>query len=378
MSNSTLQKDVTASDLETLPDALPSPPSSRPRAFITGITGQDGSYLATLLLSKGYAVHGLIRRSSTAPEGSNLENLREIRHHPDLTLHKGDICDPHCIISILVEIQPIREIYHLAAQSHVTSSFEIPEVTVQVNVLGTLNVLQAVRVMGMRGKVRVYNATTSEIFGGVNEAQDPLNEMSLFSPRSPYAISKLSAYWLARNFRDAYGLFVVNGILFNHESARRSIRFVTKRIASGAARYKLGIADAKHPLTLAGIDMARDFGHAEDYVRGMWLMLQQDEPRDLVLATGVKTTVRDFVEMAFARVGVVIRWQGTGPDLKGLDVSNGETVVEIDRKLFRPSETECLIGDSRVAREILGWEPLRSIEGLIAEMVDSELARLSK
>jgi len=290
-----------------------------------------------------------------------------------LILHKGDILDPHCSVKILSEVRP-KEIYHLAAQSHVTSSFEIPEYTFQVNVFGTLNLLQALRLSGIENTTRLYNAATSELFGGVVTPEEPLNESSPFMPKSPYAISKLAAYWLVRNYRASYGIFAVNGILFNHESPRRGIGFVTKRIARAVAKYKLGIAEK--PLTLAGLDMARDWGHAADYVHGMWLMLQQDEPRDFVLATGTKTTVREFVEAAFQRINITVRWQGIGADLKGINVSNGETVVSIDQNLIRASEVECLVGDSRSAMSFLNWKPLHSLEELVGEMVDSEVTQL--
>ncbi|KAK4156182.1 putative GDP-mannose 4,6 dehydratase [Chaetomidium leptoderma] len=350
-------------------------------AQYSGITGQDGSYLAELLLEKGYRVHGLARRNASQ-EGINMKNLRSIRSK--ITIHKGDITDPYILVQLLRDIQP-HEIYHLAAQSHVSQSFATPDHTFQVNMTGTLNLLQAVMVCGLQSKTRIYNAATSELFGGTTTPNTMLTEHSPFEPKSPYAISKLAAYWLVRNYRDAHGLWAVNGILFNHESARRGFGFVTMRIARGAANHALNLLnspDSSEPplLKLAGVDMARDWGHARDYVRGIWMMLQQDSPRDMLVATGRQRTVRVFVEAAFGRVGVALRWV-YGPDMKvtgAVDTNTGQKVLQIDSSLERAVEVPYLLGDSTLAREVLGWEPTIPFETLVAEMVDSELERLRK
>ncbi|KAH6624811.1 GDP-mannose 4,6 dehydratase-like protein [Chaetomium sp. MPI-SDFR-AT-0129] len=366
-------------------------------ALITGITGQDGSYLAELLLEKGYRVHGLARRNASQ-EGVNMKNLRSIQSK--ITIHKGDITDPFILIQLLRTIQP-HEIYHLAAQSHVTQSFTTPDHTFQVNTTGTLNLLQAVVVCGLQSKTRIYNAATSELFGGTTTPNTMLTEDSPFEPKSPYAISKLAAYWLVRNYRDAYGLWAVNGILFNHESPRRGSGFVTMRIARAAASYALSLTSPNppsspnspnspnppsssnpSPLTLAGINMARDWGHARDYVCAIWMMLQQDSPppRDMLIATGQQRTVGGFVEAAFGRVGVALRWV-YGPDMKvtgAVDANTGQKVLQIDPSLERAVEVPCLLGDSTLAREVLGWEPTTPFETLVTEMVDSELERLER
>ncbi|KAK4146228.1 putative GDP-mannose 4,6 dehydratase [Dichotomopilus funicola] len=354
-------------------------------ALITGITGQDGSYLAELLLEKGYRVHGLARRNASQ-EGVNMKNLRSIQSK--ITIHKGDITDPFILIQLLRTIQP-HEIYHLAAQSHVTQSFTTPDHTFQVNTTGTLNLLQAVVVCGLQSKTRIYNAATSELFGGTTTPNTMLTEDSPFEPKSPYAISKLAAYWLVRNYREAHGLWAVNGILFNHESSRRGSGFVTMRIARAAASYALNLnppnppsSSNPPPLTLAGINMARDWGHARDYVRAIWMMLQQDSPPpwDMLIATGQQRTVGGFVEAAFGRVGVTLRWV-YGPDMKvtgAVDANTGRKVLQIDPSLERAVEVPCLLGDSTLAREVLGWEPTTPFETLVAEMVDSELERLER
>ncbi|KAF2758232.1 NAD(P)-binding protein [Pseudovirgaria hyperparasitica] len=342
------------------------------KAFITGITGQDGSYLAELLLEHGYEVHGLIRKS-TALEGANLENIRHILGK--LHLHGGDIMDCPCLIRILNVICP-DEIYHLAAQSHVTLSFVMLDYTFQVNQQGTMNLLQSIVICGLEKRIRLYNATTSELFGGTSNETCVLNEGSPFRPQSPYAISKLSTYWLVQNFKKAHGAYAVNGILFNHESGRRGSRFVTKRIAREAARYAQG--NAEFPLTLAGVHMSRDWGHARDYVRGIWLMLQQDTPEDLVLATGEGTTVKQFVEAAYDHVGVALRWEGCNDRMVAVDESNSKILVKINPDLRRAVEVECLLGDSSRARQKLGWKPEISLESMVAEMVDAEFLRLTK
>ncbi|KAH6995871.1 GDP-mannose 4,6 dehydratase [Ilyonectria sp. MPI-CAGE-AT-0026] len=341
-------------------------------AFITGITGQDGSYLSELLLQKGYQVHGLARRNSSA-DGINLKNLRHVESQ--IVFHKGDITDPHSLTKILGEVRP-SEIYHLAAQSHVSQSFETPDYTMQVNTTGTLNLLQAIIVCRLEKHTRLYNAATSELFGGTSGPASMLSEESPFSPKSPYAISKLAAYWLVRNYRDSKGLWAVNGILFNHESARRGSGFVTMRIARGVAAHVLAIADK--PLTLAGVNMARDWGHARDYVQGIWLMLQQEQPRDMVLATGKQHTVQEFVEAAFRHVGIRLRWL-FGPDKRiigAVDLDTEKTVLQIDQDLQRAVEVPCLLGDSTLAKKTIGWQPVIPFESLVAEMVDAELSRL--
>lgn len=341
-------------------------------AFITGITGQDGSYLAELLLEKGYNIHGLARRDASQ-EGVNAGNIRNVGDK--ITIHKGDITDPHGLAKTLGDISP-DEIYHLAAQSHVSQSFATPSYTMQVNALGTLNLLQAIVSCGLQAKVRLYNASTSELFGGSDDPSILLNEQSLFAPRSPYAISKQAAHWLVRNYRESQGLWAVNGILFNHESARRGSGFVTMRIARGVAARVLSRTDM--PLTLAGVDMARDWGHSRDYVRGMWMMLQQNQPRDMVLATGKLRTVHEFAEAAFAHVGIQLRWHynGDGTVTSASEEGTGSIVIQIDRSLERPREVRYLAGDSSLAKEQMGWESTIPFETLVAEMVDAEIRRL--
>ncbi|KAF2177440.1 GDP-mannose 4,6-dehydratase [Zopfia rhizophila CBS 207.26] len=335
-------------------------------AFVTGITGQDGSYLAEHLLGLGYSVHGLVRANS-GTHGSSLGNIKDVFHR--LTLHKGDVLDVNCLIGILKEIQP-EEIYHLAAQSHVTTSFRIPDYTFQVNTVGCLNILQAILHCDLTDKTKLYNAATSELYGGVAEAGF-LSERSPFRPRSPYAVSKLSALWLVRNYRAAHGIFAVNGILFNHESPRRNIRFVTTRIARGVARYYLGLRE--QPIKLASVDVRRDWGHARDYVYGMWLMLQQSTPEDMILASGESRSIREFVEEAFQSIRVRVVWQGADADLRAVNAENGDTLVEIDSSLGRPVEVECLRGDSSLARTKIGWKPQITFKELVREMVGSEI-----
>ncbi|KAI1422371.1 GDP-mannose 4,6 dehydratase, partial [Xylaria sp. FL1777] len=342
-------------------------------ALITGISGQDGSYLAELLLQNGYTVHGLVRRNAST-NGANLDNISSLRD--SLVIHKGDVTDALQMMQLVRQVKP-DEIYHLAAQTHVSQSFESPAYTMEVNALGTLNMLEAVVSSDLRYHTRLYNASTSEIFGGTDDSNRKLSEESGFSPKSPYAISKLSAYWLARNYRDAHGLWVVNGILFNHESPRRGSGFVTMRIARAVAMYALGRSEK--PLTLAGLDMERDWGHARDYVAGIWAMLQQEAPRDLLLATGEKHSVREFIEVAFEHVGVRLRWSSSSTcAFWTSDINTGEIVVQADPSLRRPVEVQCLLGDNTQARHLINWSPTTSFHALIKEMVDAEIRRIQQ
>jgi len=335
-------------------------------AFVTGITGQDGSYLAELLLSKGYEVHGLIRRSSSF-NTQRIEHLYQDPHEADvhLHLHYGDLTDASNLSRLLEKIRP-DEIYNLGAQSHVQVSFEVPEYTAQVDGLGTLRLLDAIKEHGLR--TRFHQASTSELFGEVQEV--PQRETTPFYPRSPYAAAKLYAYWLVVNYREAYGLYACNGILFNHESPRRGKTFVTRKISRAAARIAVGLEDK---LYLGNMDALRDWGFAPEYVEAMWLMLQQDAPRDLVVATGEARSVREFATEAFARVGLPLRWEGEGIDEKGV-AEDGRVLVEVDPRYFRPTEVEQLLGDPSLAREVLGWTPKTSFAKLVQVMVDADLA----
>lgn len=336
------------------------------RALITGITGQDGSYLAELLLDKGYEVHGLIRRSSSFNTG-RIEHLYKDRHEEGkgVILHYGDTTDGMSLQRIIGQVKP-DEIYHLAAQSHVRVSFDIPEYTANATGLGTLRILEAVRDSEL--PIRVYQASSSEMFGLVQEI--PQRESTPFYPRSPYGAAKVYAHWIAKNYREGYGMFVANGILFNHESPRRGATFVTKKITRGLARIALGI-DEK--LFIGNLDAKRDWGHARDYVEGMWRMLQHHTPDDFVFATGETHSVREFAELAAARVGMDLAWEGTGLDEKGIDRKTGKTVLEIDPVYFRPTEVDLLIGDASKAKEELGWNPTTSFIELVHEMVDADL-----
>jgi len=342
-------------------------------ALITGITGQDGAYLAELLLSKGYEVHGVKRRSSLF-NTERIDHLYQDPHESNLKfkLHYGDLTDSTNLIRIIQETQP-DEIYNLAAQSHVKVSFETPEYTANSDALGTLRILEAIRILGMVDKTKFYQASTSELYGKVQEI--PQNEETPFYPRSPYGVAKLYAYWICKNYREAYGMFACNGILFNHESPLRGETFVTRKITRAAAKYKLGM---QKTLFLGNLDAKRDWGHAQDYVEGMWLMLQQDEPEDFVLATGVTITVREFVEMSFKELGITIAWSGEGVDEKGTDTATGEVVVEVDPAYFRPTEVDLLIGDASKAKNMLGWEPKRSVQQLCSEMVKNDYDRFSR
>jgi GDPmannose 4,6-dehydratase len=342
-------------------------------ALITGITGQDGAYLAEFLLNKGYVVHGIKRRSSLF-NTERIDHLYQDPHEKDLRfkLHYGDLTDSTNLIRIIQETQP-DEIYNLAAQSHVKVSFETPEYTANSDALGTLRILEAIRILGRIEKTKFYQASTSELYGKVQEF--PQTEETPFYPRSPYGVAKLYAFWICKNYREAYNMFACNGILFNHESPLRGETFVTRKITRAAAKYKLGL---QKKLFLGNLDAKRDWGHAQDYVEGMWLMLQQDEPEDFVLATGKTITVKEFVEMSFKEVGVELEWSGEGVDEKGTDKATGEVFVEVDPSYFRPTEVDLLIGDATKAKEKLGWEPKRSVEQLCHEMVTSDYERFSR
>ena len=337
-------------------------------ALITGVTGQDGAYLARLLLAKGYVVHGIKRRSSSFNTG-RIEDIYQDPHDPDprLVLHYGDMTDSANLIRIVQETQP-DEIYNLAAQSHVAVSFETPEYTANADAVGTLRLLEAIRILKLDGKTRFYQASTSEIYGLVRET--PQSETTPFYPRSPYGVAKLYAYWIVVNYREAYGLHASNGILFNHESPMRGETFVTRKITRAAAAIRLG---KQERLFLGNLDAKRDWGHAEEYVRGMWLMLQQDQPDDYVLATGETTSVRSFVEWAFADAGLSLEWRGEGLNEKGYDTASGRCLVEIDPRYFRPTEVDMLIGDASKAKRKLGWSHEKSVRELVREMVVEDL-----
>ena len=340
----------------------------RPVALITGVTGQDGSYLAELLLEKGYVVHGIKRRASQFNTG-RIDHLYEDPHEEgvDFFLHYGDLTDATNLIRIVQETQP-DEIYNLAAQSHVQVSFDTPEYTTDVDALGTLRLLEAIRILDLTEKTRFYQASTSELYGKVQET--PQSETTPFYPRSPYAAAKLYAYWITVNYREAYGIHASNGILFNHESPRRGETFVTRKITRAVAHIKLGMQET---LYLGNLDAERDWGHARDYVEGMWRMLQQETPGDYVLATGQTTTVRAFCELAFRAAGIEIRWEGKDEEEKGYRTDTGDCMVEIDPRYYRPTEVNLLQGDAAKAREALGWAPCYSIETMTQEMVQTDL-----
>ena len=326
-------------------------------ALITGITGQDGSYLAELLLEKGYEVHGIVRRAS-------LINTHRIDHiYDQIHLHYGDLTDATNIIGVIKKVEP-DEIYNLGAQSHVKVSFETPEYTGNVDGLGTLRILEAVRLLGMEDKVRIYQASTSELYGLVQEV--PQRETTPFYPRSPYGVAKLYGYWIVKNYRESYGLHASSGILFNHESPRRGETFVTRKITRGLSRISTGQQDV---LSLGNLDARRDWGHAKDFVEAMWLMLQQDQPDDYVIATGIQYSVRDFVDAAAPYFGMKIEWMGEGLNEVGYDWNTKRAVVKVDPKYFRPAEVESLLGDATKAKEKLGWEPKTSFTELVEDMV---------
>ena len=339
-------------------------------ALITGITGQDGSYLAELLLEKGYEVHGIIRRASTF-NTKRIDHLYQDPHEENvrLFLHYGDITDSSNLNRLIEKIRP-NEIYNLAAQSHVGVSFDSPEYTAEATGVSTLRILDAIRESGV--KTKFYQASTSELFGGLPDTA-PQSEKSPFYPKSPYGVAKLYSYWITVNYRESYDIFACNGILFNHESPRRGETFVTRKITRAAAAIHLGMQDK---LYLGNLDAKRDWGHAKDYVEGMWRILQQDKPQDYVLAMNETHTVREFVELAFAELGYEIEWQGSGVDEKGIDKNTGRVLVEVDPRYFRPAEVELLWGDSTKARTELGWEPKYSFMDLVKEMVQSDLEEM--
>ena len=343
-------------------------PTDRPVALITGITGQDGSYLAEFLLNKGYEVHGIKRRASQF-NTDRIDHLYQDPHKEDvrLFLHYGDLTDATNLIRIVQETQP-DEIYNLAAQSHVQVSFDSPEYTANVDALGTLRLLEAIRILNLADKTRFYQASTSELYGKVQET--PQSETTPFYPRSPYAAAKLYAYWITVNYREAYDIYACNGILFNHESPRRGETFVTRKITRAVARIKLGLQEKVY---LGNLNAKRDWGHAKDYVEGMWRMLQQEEARDLVLATGRTTSVRAFVEMAFQAADIEIAWTGENEEEKGYDAETGDCLVEVDPRYYRPTEVDLLLGDASKAREVLGWTHDYDLEAMTKEMVEGDL-----
>ena len=347
-----------------------------PVALITGITGQDGSFLAELLLEKGYEVHGIIRRSSSF-NTERIEHLyldewvRDMHRRRLINLHYGDMTDSSSLIRIIAETQP-DEIYNLAAQSHVKVSFDVPEYTADTDATGVLRLLEAVRILKMEKKCRIYQASTSELFGKVMEV--PQSETTPFYPRSPYAVAKLYAYWIMKNYRESYGMYTANGILFNHESERRGETFVTRKISLAAARIKKGLQDK---LYLGNLNAMRDWGYARDYVECMWLILQQPEPDDFVIATGEYHSVREFTTLAFARAGINLTWTGQGIDEKGIDSASGKVLVEVDPRFFRPAEVDQLLGDPSKAKEKLGWNPRStSFERLVEIMVDADMKKV--
>lgn len=334
------------------------------KALITGITGQDGSYLAEFLLEKNYEVHGIIRRSSSP----NTERINHIYDDENLHLHFGDLTDSNNLTFLVKEIGP-DEIYNLAAQSHVQVSFETAEYTGEVDGLGTLRILEAVRLAGLENKTRIYQASTSELYGKVQEV--PQSETTPFYPRSPYGVAKLYGFWITKNYRESYNIFASNGILFNHESPRRGETFVTRKITLSAARIKKGLQEK---LYLGNLDAKRDWGYAKDYIECMWLILQADEPDDFVIATGEMHTVREFVDIAFKEVGIELIWEGSGIDEKGIDSKTGEILVEVDERFFRPAEVDQLLGNPTKAKETLGWNPTKTpFEELVKIMVKADL-----
>ena len=347
-------------------------------ALITGITGQDGSYLAEFLIDKGYEVHGIMRRSSSFNTG-RIEHLyldewvRDMKKTRLVNLHWGDMTDSSSLIRIISTVQP-TEIYNLAAQSHVKVSFDVPEYTADTDAVGTLRLLEAVRICGLDKTCRIYQASTSELFGKVQEV--PQKETTPFYPRSPYGVAKQYGFWITKNYRESYGMFAVNGILFNHESERRGENFVTRKITLAAARIKQGFQDK---LYLGNLDARRDWGYAKDYVECMWLIMQQDKPDDFVIATGEMHTVREFCTLAFQNLGIELEWQGTGVDEKGIDKATGKVLVEVDPKYFRPCEVEQLLGDPTKARTTLGWNPTKtSFAELVRIMVESDMKFVRK
>ena len=347
-------------------------------ALITGITGQDGSYLAEFLTEKGYDVHGLLRRSSSFNTG-RIEHLyldewvRDMKKQRPINLHWADMTDSSSLIRIIGEVRP-TEIYNLAAQSHVKVSFEVPEYTADVDATGVLRLLEAVRICGLEKQCRIYQASTSELYGKVQEV--PQKETTPFYPRSPYSVAKLYGYWIVKNYRESYGMYCCNGILFNHESERRGETFVTRKITLAACRIKQGCQDK---LYLGNLDAKRDWGYAKDYVECMWMMLQQEQPEDFVIATGEMHTVREFCELAFKEAGIDIRWEGQGVNEKGIDTQTNRVLIEVDPKYFRPCEVEQLLGDPTKAKTMLGWNPTKtSFRELIKKMVEHDMLFVKK
>ena len=348
------------------------------KALITGVTGQDGSYLAEFLLDKGYEVHGVLRRSSSFNTGRiehlYMKDLVEDMHKSrNFQLHYGDLTDSTNVIALVQKIQP-DEIYNLAAQSHVKVSFETPEYTAQIDALGTLRILEAVRLLGLENKTKIYQASTSELYGLVQEV--PQSETTPFYPRSPYGVAKLYGFWITKNYREAYDIFASNGILFNHESPRRGETFVTRKITLAAARIKCGL---QKKLYLGNLNAKRDWGHAKDYVECMWLILQNDKPDDFVIATGEMHTVREFCDLAFKEVGIQLKWEDEGINEKGIDIDSGRVLIEVDPKYFRPTEVDQLLGNPNKAVKELGWNPTQTpFEILIKEMVQEDLKIVKK
>ena len=347
------------------------------RALITGITGQDGSFLAEFLIEKGYEVHGIIRRSSSF-NTQRIEHLylkewiKDQKQERAINLHYGDMTDSSSLIRILQQIQP-DEIYNLAAQSHVKVSFDVPEYTAETDAVGTLRLLEAIRILGLEKKTKIYQASTSELYGLVQEV--PQKETTPFYPRSPYGVAKLYGFWITKNYRESYGMFAVNGILFNHESERRGETFVTRKITLAAARIAKGLQDK---LYLGNLSALRDWGYAKDYVECMWLMLQHSTPEDFVVATGEAHSVREFCTLAFKYAGIELKWEGEGVNEKGIDAKTGKILVEVDEKYFRPAEVEQLLGDATKAQTLLGWNPRKtSFEDLVKIMVESDLKAIS-
>lgn len=348
------------------------------KALITGITGQDGSFLAEFLLEKGYEIHGILRRSSSFNteriEHLYLEKwLRDIKYGRPIQLHYGDMTDSSSLVRIIQAVQP-DEIYNLAAQSHVKVSFDVPEYTAETDAVGTLRLLEAVRILGLEQKTRIYQASTSELYGLVQEV--PQRETTPFYPRSPYGVAKQYGFWITKNYRESYGMYAVNGILFNHESERRGETFVTRKITMAVARIAMGLQEK---LYLGNLSSQRDWGYARDYVECMWLMLQHETPEDFVIATGEMHTVREFCTRAFERAGIILQWKGEGVDEKGINTATGAVVVEVDPKFFRPAEVDQLLGDPTKARTLLGWNPQKtSFEQLVNIMVDHDMALVKR
>ncbi len=342
------------------------------RALITGITGQDGSYLAELLLEKGYEVHGIIRRSSSFNTG-RIDHLFQDSHEEEkrFFLHYGDLTDSTNLIRIVKDVRP-DELYNLAAQSHVKVSFDVPEYTANADALGTLRLLEAIRILGLEKKTRFYQASTSELFGS---SSPPQNEMTPFQPCSPYGVAKLYSYWIVVNYRNAYGTHASNGILFNHESPRRGKTFVTRKITQAAVRIQKGLQDKLH---IGNLDAERDWGHARDYVDAMWRMMQQDTADDYVIATGQQHSVREFCDTAFKEVGIKLCWEGEGENEKGIDIKTDKVLVEVDPRYFRPTEINSLLGDATKACEVLGWKPATTFEELVRDMIQHDSSEIER